>query len=112
MNKSILDVSVEFIFELVLVSLCFRSDSSVSMFMCLRVFAGRFDVLSIFIGVLVFALNSGCNFFLTADDGTLCDLQKAKGMSKKMKKVAAFEKRMQEKEFERAFFREFWPDNV
>lgn len=29
-----------------------------------------------------------------------------------MKKVAAFEKRMQEKEFERAFFREFWPDNV
>lgn len=64
MNKSILDVSVEFIFELVLVSLCFRSDSSVSMFMCLRVFAGRFDVLSILIGVLVFSLNSGCNFFL------------------------------------------------
>ncbi|TMW91606.1 hypothetical protein EJD97_014119 [Solanum chilense] len=37
---------------------------------------------------------------------------KTKGMSKKMKKVMEFEKRMQEKEFERAFFREFWPDNV
>ncbi|MCD9642262.1 hypothetical protein HAX54_028953 [Datura stramonium] len=37
---------------------------------------------------------------------------KTKGMSKKMKKALEFEKRMQEKEFERAFFREFWPDNV
>ncbi|XP_059278924.1 uncharacterized protein LOC132033075 isoform X1 [Lycium ferocissimum] len=37
---------------------------------------------------------------------------KTKGISKKMKKVLEFEKRMQEKEFERAFFREFWPDNV
>ncbi|XP_009800956.1 uncharacterized protein LOC107795535 [Nicotiana tabacum] len=39
-------------------------------------------------------------------------VQKTKGISKKMKKVLEFEKRMQEKEFERAFFREFWPDNV
>ncbi|KAK4348167.1 hypothetical protein RND71_034506 [Anisodus tanguticus] len=37
---------------------------------------------------------------------------KTKGICKKMKKVVELEKRMQEKEFERAFFREFWPDNV
>ncbi|KAM3289846.1 hypothetical protein CQW23_28516 [Capsicum baccatum] len=37
---------------------------------------------------------------------------KPKGISKKMKKVLELDKRMQEKEFERAFFREFWPDNV
>ncbi|XP_016466183.1 G-patch domain-containing protein C1486.03-like [Nicotiana tabacum] len=39
-------------------------------------------------------------------------VQKTKGISKKMKKVFEFENRMQEKEFERAIFREFWPDNV
>lgn len=37
---------------------------------------------------------------------------KKKGISKKMRKLLENEKRMQEKEFERAFFREFWPDNV
>ncbi|CAN4123755.1 unnamed protein product [Withania somnifera] len=37
---------------------------------------------------------------------------KTKRISKKMKKVLEFEKHMQEREFERAFFREFWPDNV
>ncbi|KAI3453244.1 hypothetical protein Pfo_009907 [Paulownia fortunei] len=37
---------------------------------------------------------------------------KAKGISKKMMKIQEFEKRLQEKEFDRAFFREFWPDNV
>eukprot|EP00262_Sarcandra_glabra_P008062 TRINITY_DN21233_c0_g1_i1.p1 TRINITY_DN21233_c0_g1~~TRINITY_DN21233_c0_g1_i1.p1 ORF type:complete len:124 (+),score=29.62 TRINITY_DN21233_c0_g1_i1:103-474(+) len=43
------------------------------------------------------------------------DLQfrkKPKGSSKRMKKMQETEKRMQEKEFEQAFFREFWPDNV
>ncbi|GER27721.1 D111/G-patch domain-containing family protein [Striga asiatica] len=37
---------------------------------------------------------------------------KAKKISKKMKKMQELEKRLQEKEFDRAFFREFWPDNV
>ncbi|KAG9136101.1 hypothetical protein Leryth_003731 [Lithospermum erythrorhizon] len=37
---------------------------------------------------------------------------KKKGISKKMRKMLEDEKRMEEKEFERAFFREFWPDNV
>ncbi|KAL6187282.1 hypothetical protein ACLB2K_038682 [Fragaria x ananassa] len=38
--------------------------------------------------------------------------KKSKGLSKKMKKMQELESRLQEKEFERAFFREFWPDNV
>ncbi|KAL5542998.1 hypothetical protein UlMin_010708 [Ulmus minor] len=38
--------------------------------------------------------------------------KKSKALSKKMKKMQEFEQRLQEKEFERAFFREFWPDNV
>lgn len=29
-----------------------------------------------------------------------------------MRKMQELEKKMQEKEFERAFFREFWPENV
>nr|XP_043632208.1 G patch domain and ankyrin repeat-containing protein 1 homolog [Erigeron canadensis] len=33
-------------------------------------------------------------------------------MSKKLKKAQELEKQLQEKEFERAFYREFWPDNV
>lgn len=33
-------------------------------------------------------------------------------LSKKMKKAQEIEKRLQENEFQRAFFREFWPDNV
>ncbi|KAF1878859.1 hypothetical protein Lal_00047531 [Lupinus albus] len=33
-------------------------------------------------------------------------------LSKRMKKMEEIEKKMQEKEFERAFFREFWPENV
>ncbi|KAL6579499.1 hypothetical protein OROMI_009715 [Orobanche minor] len=33
-------------------------------------------------------------------------------VSKKLKKIQEFEKRLQEKEFDRAFFRAFWPDNV
>ncbi|KAL3635868.1 hypothetical protein CASFOL_020415 [Castilleja foliolosa] len=37
---------------------------------------------------------------------------KAKGISKKMKKMQEFEKRLQEQEFDREFFRMFWPDNV
>ncbi|KAL3502364.1 hypothetical protein ACH5RR_036813 [Cinchona calisaya] len=35
-----------------------------------------------------------------------------KGMSKKIKKMQEFERRLKEKEFERAFYMEFWPDNV
>ncbi|KAG9442007.1 hypothetical protein H6P81_017861 [Aristolochia fimbriata] len=38
--------------------------------------------------------------------------KKTKAMSKRMRKIEEEEKRIQEKEFERAFFREFWPDNV
>ncbi|XP_068640920.1 uncharacterized protein [Aristolochia californica] len=38
--------------------------------------------------------------------------KKTKAMSKRMRKIEEQEKQMQEKEFERAFFREFWPDNV
>ncbi|XP_050368931.1 uncharacterized protein LOC126787037 [Argentina anserina] len=33
-------------------------------------------------------------------------------LAKKKKKMQELEKRLQEKEFERAFCREFWPDNV
>ncbi|KAJ0239134.1 G-patch domain-containing protein [Hirschfeldia incana] len=38
--------------------------------------------------------------------------KKSKKLSKKMLKMIEHEKHLQEKEFERAFFREFWPDNV
>ncbi|KAK3408013.1 hypothetical protein EUGRSUZ_J00331 [Eucalyptus grandis] len=38
--------------------------------------------------------------------------KKSKVLSKKMRKLQEQEQRLQEKEFERAFFREFWPDNV
>ncbi|KAH7510952.1 uncharacterized protein LOC107421879 isoform X1 [Ziziphus jujuba] len=38
--------------------------------------------------------------------------KKSKALSKRMRKMQEFEKKLQEKEFERAFFREFWPDNV
>ncbi|KAL7149672.1 hypothetical protein ABFS83_05G056200 [Erythranthe nasuta] len=37
---------------------------------------------------------------------------KPKHKSKKMRKTEEFEKRLQEQEFDRNFFREFWPDNV
>ncbi|KAH6790619.1 D111/G-patch domain-containing protein [Perilla frutescens var. frutescens] len=37
---------------------------------------------------------------------------KVKGVSKKIRKIQEFEKQMQEKEFDREFFRMFWPDNV
>ncbi|GAB4839667.1 hypothetical protein Ancab_029193 [Ancistrocladus abbreviatus] len=38
--------------------------------------------------------------------------KKEKTHSKRMRKMKEVEQRLQEKEFERAFFREFWPDNV
>lgn len=38
--------------------------------------------------------------------------KKSKTLSKMLRKLQDEEKRMQENEFERAFFREFWPDNV
>ncbi|XP_042513283.1 G patch domain and ankyrin repeat-containing protein 1 homolog [Macadamia integrifolia] len=38
--------------------------------------------------------------------------KKTKTASKRLRKMLEEEKCLQEKEFERAFFREFWPDNV
>ncbi|XP_057424509.1 uncharacterized protein LOC130718070 [Lotus japonicus] len=38
--------------------------------------------------------------------------KKTKALSKRMRKMQEYEKQMEEKEFERAFFREFWPENV
>ncbi|KAF8009633.1 hypothetical protein BT93_J0595 [Corymbia citriodora subsp. variegata] len=46
------------------------------------------------------------------DENEQKPLKKSKAISKKMRKLQEQEQRMQEKEFERAFFREFWPDNV
>ncbi|XP_010491495.1 PREDICTED: protein SQS1-like isoform X2 [Camelina sativa] len=40
------------------------------------------------------------------------DSKKSKKLSKKMRKMMEHEKHLQEKEFERAFFREFWPENL
>ncbi|KAJ0967836.1 hypothetical protein J5N97_024753 [Dioscorea zingiberensis] len=45
-------------------------------------------------------------------DDRLYSKKKLKTTSKRIRKMQEEEKRMQEKEFERAFFREFWPDNV
>ncbi|KAI8006794.1 hypothetical protein LOK49_LG07G00065 [Camellia lanceoleosa] len=42
----------------------------------------------------------------------VCSGKKAKAISKRVKKMQEFEKHLQEKEFERAFFREFWTNNV
>uniref|UniRef100_A0A0E0IUD1 G-patch domain-containing protein n=1 Tax=Oryza nivara TaxID=4536 RepID=A0A0E0IUD1_ORYNI len=38
--------------------------------------------------------------------------KKAKLTAKRIRKMQEEEKRLQEREFEMAFFREFWPDNV
>ncbi|KAG2662837.1 hypothetical protein I3843_16G000700 [Carya illinoinensis] len=38
--------------------------------------------------------------------------QKCKTLSKRTRKMQELEKQLQEKEFERTFYREFWPDNV
>ncbi|KAL8138069.1 hypothetical protein V2J09_004070 [Rumex salicifolius] len=38
--------------------------------------------------------------------------KKEKALSKRMRKMAEREKQLQEKDFEKAFFREFWPENV
>ncbi|KAG8092075.1 hypothetical protein GUJ93_ZPchr0012g20489 [Zizania palustris] len=38
--------------------------------------------------------------------------KRAKLAAKRVRKMQEEEKRLQEKEFEMAFFREFWPDNV
>jgi len=38
--------------------------------------------------------------------------KRAKLAAKRIRKMREEEKRLQEKEFEMAFFREFWPDNV
>lgn len=39
-------------------------------------------------------------------------MKREKLVTKRLRKMQEEEKLMQEKEFERAFFREFWPDNV
>lgn len=46
------------------------------------------------------------------DTEQLKSKKKQKTISKRVRKMQEEEKRMQDKEFERAFFREFWPDNV
>ena len=38
--------------------------------------------------------------------------KKLKSVSKRIRKIQEEEERLKEREFERAFFREFWPDNV
>ncbi|XP_059452894.1 uncharacterized protein LOC132183583 isoform X3 [Corylus avellana] len=38
--------------------------------------------------------------------------KKCKTLSKRIRKMQEQEKRLEEKEFERVFYREFWPDNV
>jgi hypothetical protein len=38
--------------------------------------------------------------------------KRAKLAAKRIRKMQEEEKRLKEKEFEMAFFREFWPDNV
>ncbi|KAI4385802.1 hypothetical protein MLD38_003795 [Melastoma candidum] len=38
--------------------------------------------------------------------------KRTKALSKKLRRMQELEKKLQEKEFQRAFFREFWPDNV
>ncbi|KAK3004653.1 hypothetical protein RJ639_019407 [Escallonia herrerae] len=55
-----------------------------------------------------------CLLYVHIDDylGQLPAGNKARKLSKRMKKMQEFEKHLQEKEFEQAFFREFWPDNV
>ncbi|KAK6921502.1 G-patch domain [Dillenia turbinata] len=47
-----------------------------------------------------------------ASKESLPSKSKTKAASKRIKKIQEKEKQLQEKEFERAFFREFWPDNV
>ncbi|KAE8100818.1 hypothetical protein FH972_018673 [Carpinus fangiana] len=48
------------------------------------------------------------------EENVLDDLpsKKCKTLSKRIRKIQEQEKRLEEKEFERAFYREFWPDNV
>lgn len=42
----------------------------------------------------------------------LLSKRQTKSLSKKLRKMQEFEKGLKEREFDRAFFREFWPDNV
>ncbi|TVU32209.1 hypothetical protein EJB05_23931 [Eragrostis curvula] len=46
------------------------------------------------------------------DDRDIPTKRKTKLAAKRIRKIQEEEKRLQEKEFEMAFFREFWPDNV
>ncbi|XP_073002699.1 uncharacterized protein [Typha latifolia] len=46
------------------------------------------------------------------DPPTSKSKKKVKSVSKRIRKMQEEEKRMEEREFERAFFREFWPENV
>ncbi|XP_020276299.1 PIN2/TERF1-interacting telomerase inhibitor 1 isoform X1 [Asparagus officinalis] len=47
-----------------------------------------------------------------AEHENLQSKKKPKSVSKRIRKMQEEEERLKEKEFERAFFREFWPDNV
>ncbi|XP_039120299.1 G patch domain and ankyrin repeat-containing protein 1 homolog [Dioscorea cayenensis subsp. rotundata] len=47
-----------------------------------------------------------------SEDNKLQSKKKVKANSKRIRKMLEEDKRAKEKEFERAFFREFWPDNV
>ncbi|KAJ4961784.1 hypothetical protein NE237_021694 [Protea cynaroides] len=51
-------------------------------------------------------------FAKESDNENLQSRKKIKTASKRLRKMLEEEKLLQEKEFERAFFREFWPDNV
>ncbi|KAJ6820191.1 PIN2/TERF1-interacting telomerase inhibitor 1 isoform X1 [Iris pallida] len=46
------------------------------------------------------------------DNVPLQSRKKLKSVSKRIRKMQEEEERLKEKEFERAFYREFWPDNV
>ncbi|KAM0949853.1 putative G patch domain and ankyrin repeat-containing protein [Dioscorea sansibarensis] len=47
-----------------------------------------------------------------SEDNNLQSKKKLKTNSKRIRKMLEEDKHAKEKEFERAFFREFWPDNV
>ncbi|KAL8520713.1 hypothetical protein ACS0TY_011311 [Phlomoides rotata] len=49
---------------------------------------------------------------ISDEDNSELPKEKPKRISKKMRKNQEIEKRIEETEFDRAFFRMFWPDNV
>ncbi|KMZ74200.1 G-patch domain containing protein, expressed [Zostera marina] len=49
---------------------------------------------------------------LQSEKDILKPKKKTKAMSKRLRKMLEEDERMKEKQFQQAFFREFWPDNV